>query len=68
MVSAYERLAAEPRQPRNTKRGRPIAAARVDPALYDRLYALSRLLRVDVSELVREAIETRVKLGLRSTR
>lgn len=64
MHIAASLLAAEP-APRR-KRGRPIAAARVSPEVYDRLYALSRLLRVDVSVLVREAIETRVRQGLRS--
>lgn len=52
----------EPRKARRTsKRGRPIAAARVHAAIYDELYALARVLRVDVSALVREAIDQRLE-------
>jgi len=45
---------------RPSKRGRPIAAARVPTAVYDELYALARELRIDVSALIREAIEQRL--------
>lgn len=51
----------KPRRP--SKRGNPIAAARVTPDVYDQLYALSRLLRVDISVLIREAIAARIKAG-----